>query len=210
MQFIKYPRTFHLPSSPGATSDDKMHKVIPFTIGDEVVITEKMDGENQTMYNNHVHARSVDSRHHPSRDWMKKFHASIAYMIPEGFRICGEYLYAKHSIAYDDLKSYFYGFSVWEGETCLDCDSTCEYFELLGIESVPVLYRGPYYDGLINNIVSQLDFRTTEGFVVRPACSFNLGDFSKVVGKYVRANHVQSEEHWMHSAIVPNKLSGIT
>ena len=43
---IKYPRTFHLPWSPGATSDDKMLKSIEHFIGKEVVITEKMDGEN--------------------------------------------------------------------------------------------------------------------------------------------------------------------
>lgn len=26
------------------------------------------------------------------------------------------------------------------------------------------------------------------------------------VGKWVRANHVQTDDHWMHQAVVPNKL----
>jgi len=40
-------------------------------IGREVVVTEKMDGENTTMYCDNIHARSIDGRHHPSRDWVK-------------------------------------------------------------------------------------------------------------------------------------------
>jgi hypothetical protein len=78
MKYTKYPRTYHLPSSPGATSDDKIHKTIPYTDGDDVVISMKMDGENSTLYTDYYHARSIDSRHHPSRNWIKQFHASIA------------------------------------------------------------------------------------------------------------------------------------
>lgn len=206
MKYTKYPRTYHLPSSLGATSDDKLHKTIPYTVGDDVIVSMKMDGENSTLYKDYYHARSIDSRQHPSRNWIKQFHASIAHHIPDNFRICGENLFAKHSIEYTDLKSYFYGFSVWENDVCLDWDATLEWFELLGIECVPVLYRGPYFDGLIDKTVSELDFTKDEGFVVRPTRSFNLCDFGKVVGKYVRANHVQSDDHWMHAEVVPNKL----
>ena len=35
-----------------------------------------------------------------------------------------------------------------------------------------------------------------EGFVVRNIDSFKYEDFSKNVGKYVRANHVQTNQHW--------------
>lgn len=46
MSYIKYPRTFHLPWSLGATSDDKVLKNVDHFEGTCVVITEKMDGEN--------------------------------------------------------------------------------------------------------------------------------------------------------------------
>ncbi|WP_306418418.1 RNA ligase family protein [Ruegeria sp. Alg231-54] len=47
----KYGRTFHLPQSPGATSDDKiMSSVDELSSADEVVFTEKMDGENTTIH----------------------------------------------------------------------------------------------------------------------------------------------------------------
>lgn len=37
---------------------------------------------------------------------------------------------------------------------------------------------------------------TIEGIVIRNADSFPLEDFSKNVVKYVRKNHVQTDEHW--------------
>lgn len=46
MKRYKYPRTYHLSSSPGKTSDDKVISDMSEFEGKEVVVTEKMDGEN--------------------------------------------------------------------------------------------------------------------------------------------------------------------
>lgn len=162
-----------------------------------------MDGENTTMYHDYIHARSLDSKHHPSRNWVKSFHASIAHLIPSNLRICGEDVYAVHSIEYSNLESYFYGFSVWEDTTCLSWDDTVEYFELLGITSVPVLYRGRYDE----QVIKSLNIEKKEGYVIRLVDSFN--DFAQSVAKYVRPNHVQTEFHWMHGEVKPNKLKEI-
>ena len=60
----KYPRTTHLPWSRSVSVDDLVyrphldHGVYPE--GTEVVITEKMDGENTSIYHDGLHARSVD------------------------------------------------------------------------------------------------------------------------------------------------------
>lgn len=108
----KYGRTFHLPQSPGATSDDKiMSSVAVLEMADEVVFTEKMDGENTTIHSLGCHPRSLDARYHPSRDWMKAFAAGIAPLLAEGERIVGEYLFARHSITYSELPTYFLGFA---------------------------------------------------------------------------------------------------
>ena len=78
----KYGRSFHLPGSPGATSDDKiMHDMSPLLAAAEVVITEKMDDENTTIFSEGCHPRSPDARHHPSRDWVKAFAAGISPML---------------------------------------------------------------------------------------------------------------------------------
>jgi len=204
---IKYPRTFHLPSSRGRTSDDKVLKNIDHLLGQEVIITEKMDGENTTMYRDGFHARSIDSRHHPSRDWVAKFHGTIKHDIPEGWRICGENCYARHSIAYNTLKSYFLGFGIWdEDNQCLGWDDTLQFFELIGITPVTQLYRGIMFQNTIDNLVKKLDTNVIEGCVVRVVKPFGYDDFHKSVAKWVREFHVQTNEHWMHGAVVPNKV----
>jgi len=215
----KYPRTLHVPFSPGISSDDKVIDTLNGFVGHEIVITEKLDGENSSLYSDGHHARSLDSKHHPSRDWLKKFHGEIAYKIPEGTRICGENLYAKHSIAYDDLLSYFYGFSVWEEhegfDVALSWDETLMWFEELGIVPVPTLYRGTFSPKILTDLAASLDVSKQEGFVVRVVDEIIREEFVSSleyghakIAKWVRPGHVQTEEHWMHQAVVPNKLRG--
>jgi hypothetical protein len=207
---IKYPRTFHLPWSEGFTSDDKVLDSVDQFLDKRVIITEKMDGENTTMYSDHIHARSVDSRGGFDRDWVKAFWAERKHLIPPGWRICGENLWAKHSIGYDNLKSYFYGFSIWDQNNyCLDWDLTQYYFSELNIVNPNVFYDGVWDTKTIQNLHKQLDFDKVEGYVVRLHNTFNYDDFNKSVAKYVRKNHVNSESHWRNSTITQNTLESI-
>lgn len=208
----KYPRTMHMVGSPGMSSDDKLIKSMEAFKGQDVVITEKMDGENSTLYHDYYHARSIDSKHHVSRDWLKRYHASIGHEIPPGLRICGENLYARHSIAYADLETYFYGFSAWVNEqnVCLDWDTTQEWFALLGIISVPVLYRGIYDPKALADIIAGLDSTKQEGVVMRLTRAIPYERFNTEVCKWVRKGHVQTDEHWMHSEIIPNGLINLS
>ena len=63
----KYPRTFHIPGSPGATSDDKILKSLDHFKGKRVIITEKMDGENTSLYRDYFFMLGLlmDTRIHP-------------------------------------------------------------------------------------------------------------------------------------------------
>ena len=204
--FVKYPRTFHLPFSPGKTSDDKTLYSLKSFENKEVVITEKMDGENTTLYFNGLHARSIDGKNHPSRDWIKAYWSTFSYKIQPNVRVCGENLYAKHSIKYENLDSFFYGFSVWENDKCYSWDETLKVFDDLNIQSVPVLYRGLFNEKLLHEIATNLDTTKQEGFVVRLTESFSMENFNVSVAKYVRENHVQTDNHWMHSNVEPNIL----
>lgn len=195
-----------MPWSPGASSDDKILSSVDHFRGLEVVITEKMDGENTTMYNDHIHARSLDSVHHSSRAWVKWLWSTINYQIPNGVRICGENLYAKHSIYYRALSSYFMAFSVWCEDVCLDWDETIDFLDSISIVSVPVLYRGSFDDAPFAALDKNIVDGESEGYVVRLAGSFTMNDFNKSVAKYVRKDHVQTDQHWMHQEIVPNGL----
>lgn len=93
MNKFKYPRTPHMPFSKGATSDDRILKSLDHFNGKHVSITVKKDGENTTMMRDCFYARSLDSVHHISQDWLARFHASLSYKIPEGYRVCGENVY---------------------------------------------------------------------------------------------------------------------
>lgn len=171
-----------------------------------MVVTEKMDGENTSLYRDAFHARSVDGRHHPSRDWVKAMHACVCHEIPEGWRLCGENLYARHSIAYSDLRSYFYLFSIWNEEnTALSWEETVEWANLLELELVPVLYQGEFDATWLREL--KLDTERQEGYVVRVAERFGFEDFSDCLAKWVREGHVQTDEHWMFSEVVPNELA---
>jgi hypothetical protein len=207
---MKYPRTFHHPESPGVSSDDKVIKTLDAFIGQQIIISLKYDGENTTGTNSVCHARSLDSANHPSRNWVKNFHGSFKHLIPDGWRICGENLYATHSIHYQDLESYFFGFSVWDDRNvALDWDSTLLWFEEFGITPVKELYRGEYNDAVITNLIKNFDTKLHEGFVCRVIGEIPYEDFNKLVFKWVRPNHVQTETHWMHSEMKVNKLKGI-
>jgi RNA ligase/HNH endonuclease len=203
---IKYPRTYHFPWSPGLKNDDRMLESTAGWEGTEVVATEKMDGEGTTFYRGDLHARSMDSAHHPSRTHIKAIHGAVEYDIPEGWRVCGENLTAVHSLRYEGLPSYFMVFNIWDKLTCLSWDETIEWAALLGLETVPTLWRGPYSDEKCRELCASLDPERQEGLVVRPARAFALKEFPHVVGKYVRARHVQTDEHWMRKPVEYNGL----
>ncbi|MFD7528960.1 RNA ligase family protein [Streptomyces sp. NPDC059849] len=202
-----YPRTAHLPWSPGATSDDVRIADLSGLTGREVVVTEKLDGENTTLYADGLHARSLDSAHHPSRGWVKALQGRVGARIPDGWRVCGENMFARHSIPYEELESFFYGFSVWDGERCLDWDRTVAFLRDLGIPVPTVLWRG-VFDGRAEKALRALkpDTGRQEGYVVRPADGFGAADFRRLVAKWVRPGHVQTDTHWMHAAVVANGL----
>jgi hypothetical protein len=209
-KYVKYPRTWHLPWSPGATDDDRILKDTSHLMGQRVIVTEKMDGENTTMYSDYIHARSVDGRSHPSRNWVKNFHGGISFHIPDGWRICGENLFAKHSIGYKALPSFFMGFSVWnEKNVCLSWDETLEYLELMGIKPVPVIFDGIFDEKKIVALYDEKkDWEKREGYVLRLASSYPYSAFDQSVAKYVRSEHVRTTKHWMHGQPVePNSLA---
>lgn len=195
---VRYPRTMHLPWSPGIHDDDRVIESLEQLASGDVVVTRKMDGENTTMMRDHFHARSVDGRHHESRDWVKNLWASFAADIPEDWRLCGENLFATHSIRYARLPSYFQGFSVWTSQNvCLSWEETLEWFELLGVMPVEVLYRGPWDERVIRGLYDdKSDWGTHEGYVVRSAGSFTMRQFRSKVAKFVRKGHVQTAKHW--------------
>jgi hypothetical protein len=207
VQYVKYPRTHHLPWSQNINNDDRIIPSMEAFKGQPVVVTEKMDGENTTFYRDYIHARSLDGRSHESRDWVKQFRSMIAHDIPEGMRICGENLFAKHSIAYNDLSTYFMGFSMWnEKNICLSWQDTVEWFQLIGITPVPVLYEGIFDEQKIKSLFDPKEWSNKEGYVLRVAGPIKYGEFKTKVAKFVRKDHIQTVKHWMYGQRIEKNL----
>ena len=212
--YVKFPKISHLPWSEGV--DERTDCVftdegvrVSFA-GCEVVVTEKMDGENTSLYRDYMHARSLNSRTHPSRNWVKHFHAGMAHEIPEGWRICGENLYAEHSIHYRYLPSFFLVFAIYnERNEMLSWDDTVAYSGMLGLHVVPLLYRGPYAEDKVKTCysgASAFSGCVQEGYVIRRVGSIPWRAHRSAIGKFVRAGHVQTSHGWMHRKMTLNEM----
>lgn len=206
----KYPRTAHVAWSPGRSDDDiGLRAGELLTSCDDVVVTLKLDGENTTVYpDGTCHARSLDSAAHPSRTRVRALAAQLGPQLPAGWRVCGENLQARHSIGYRGLTGVLYVFSVWDDtNTSLSWDDTARWCNRLGVPHVPAIYRGPFDRAAIEAAFDPYRDRH-EGWVARTADPIGYTDFGAKVAKWVRAGHVTSGEHWMHSELVWNEFGG--
>ena len=205
--YQKHPRTYHLPWSEGISSDDKVLTSVQQFEGLDVVVTEKRDGECTSLYpDGIVHARSIDGNRHPWQDAIKSTWRSICHELPEGWRIVGENLYARHSIHYESLTDWFELFAIFnEDNEVLGWNETVDWACLLGLATVPMLWDGRWDQQQIINLGKTLNTQTQEGYVVRIKDRFSGKDWFRAVGKWVRKNHVQTDIHWTQ-LWVPNKL----
>mgnify|MGYP001619986066 CR=1 FL=1 len=227
MDRIKYPRTMNFEWSGSNSSDDVWWKNCDAFKDQRVVMTEKLDGECTSIYpDGTCHARSLETAHHPSRSWIKKYAATFAHDIPEGWRVCGENLYAWHSIYYIDLPTYFFVYGIYDhNNICISWDQTVEMCELLGINTVPVIYQGEWDEnkirglwqgkGLFPTFATRVEYPSppddffpcdAEGYVVRLAKEFPYDQFRHSCAKMVRENHVQTATNWMTRSVLPNML----
>lgn len=207
---MKYPRTYHLPYSPGSTNDDKKLSGdwFKYYIGQEIVITEKLDGSNISMSVNGVCERSTATE--TRKPWTRNLwdpqeglYWKIKQFIGKNETIYGENLYGEHSIHYNNLTDYFHLFAVSNDLNWYSWDDVKIMADIMNIPTVPELWRGMIYnEHELQKIVESLakypsiygEYR--EGVVVRLTNSFRIEDFSKYVCKWVRPNHVTMNEHW--------------
>jgi len=163
---------------------------------------------NSSLARTYMHARSLDSANHPSRNWLKALHGTIKHELPENFIICGENCYAEHSIHYSNLPTYFFVFNIWERSRRLSWDNMVEYCNILGLQTVPVLWRGIWDITKVREITDALDTSKQEGVVIQVTRSVAASEWKKCSAKFVRKGHVQTDDKlWMLKPVVPNGLA---
>ena len=200
----KYPRTYHLPWSKGATSDDKIHKSIDSLLGIDVVITEKLDGSNSAITKDGVYGRShIDfSKNSWDKEIWNLFRL-IGKDLSENVYLFGENMEGIHSIEYENLNSFFYLFGVRDSNIWISWEEVEEYSYILNIPTVPILWKG-----IINSTEDMISLTNKllldksklggeiEGIVIRNSNNFHNDDFEFNVAKWVRKDHVTTDQHW--------------
>lgn len=204
---VKFPKTFHVPWSTG-TSDDKTLETDSHMEGMDVVVTLKMDGENTTISKDFIHARSLYDPVHPSQTWVKQLRGNIAYRMWDE-RLHGENLYAKHTVEYDELPSYFMLFGVSIEDQYLDWQDVKDHAEYFDLVTVPAIYEGKYDAKAIEKAYEPYRAKH-EGYVIRNSKQFPLSEYNTNVAKYVNPGFRQALKennvHWATAPVVPNKL----
>lgn len=211
----KYPSTPHWPDSESVHRDDSYHTEPEIFVNRPVVITEKLDGGNTCLWNGEVYARSTTA---PSRaGWMamvRKHHAwKTADPTLNPFTFYGEDIYGVHSIEYDAVPEdeTFRLFAVRQHgsepdgsqDVILNWNTIVREAQKLGFPLVPVVFQGRFQS--IQEITEffrqELQKPSAlggprEGFVMRSVHGFFIPEFPTYICKYVRPNHVQTDEHW--------------
>ena len=200
----KYPRTYHFDFSPGTTSDDRIAKDFSNIIGVPIILTEKLDGENNSLTSKGVYARShTDFTISAWSSKVRQLHNVLKHGISEDLYIFGEAMSAIHSIEYTELISHFYMFGARYKGTWSSWQEVEDYAFLLDLPTVPVLFKGTvnsYRE--LKELVEGLVYKPSalggirEGIVGRVQREFADEEFENCVFKWVRKDHVTTNEHW--------------
>ena len=129
--------------------------------------------------------------------------------------IFGENLYAIHSIEYRKLEHHFCVFAIREHSQWLSWEETQFYAAMLDLPTVPVKTEimpkeRALFEAEMLMLVNEpgafepydvYDHKATtmEGIVSRNADSYHVNDFAQNVFKYVRKEHVKTDEHWIRN-----------
>jgi len=227
--FPKFPRTKHLPHKPNATSSDKIateEECACIFSSTNVEFTEKIDGSNTAIIwknsnliisnrNNILNKgynredTSAKAQYRPIWNW--------AYEHIENFEklenllgfcpvIYGEWLYARHTIKYDQLPSFFIFFDIYNGKDFIHSGIARDSLAKSGFDIVPLIKTGKIssYGELDNWIRQKSIFSSTdmmEGIYIK------IFDSEKITNRFkiVRKDFIQGE-HWTKSALIKNQL----
>lgn len=219
---LKYPRTPHLTGSRLQPGDADLETVAHTALrGLHVVVEEKLDGSNSGISFDASGGLLLQSRGHyltggereRQFDLLKRWAAhhapTLRQLLGHRFVLYGEWLYARHTIAYDQLPHYFIEFDIFDREQGLFLSSIRRESLLAGspVVSAPVLGRGT-----LRPVDSYLGPSRCSSREAMEGLYLKHEDEERVMGryKYVRPDFTQavldSGEHWMDRPLEPNQL----
>ena len=231
--FVKYPRTPHLFGSRG-TSDDKHlgeRESLRFLADNSLIVEEKIDGTNVGIHFAgsemllQCRGHKITEGMHPQYDLFKQWatvkRGLLEERLGERFILYGEWAYAKHSILYRQLPHYFFEFDIFDKDlrTFLTLEMRSQMLAESGIETVPIVHRGPLkltmlqrligpsaFGGEFDHPVSGRRDNLMEGLYLRTEDEYGVTGRAK----YVRPEFVEKikqSRHWQQQVMVPNALA---
>jgi len=153
----KYPRTHHLEGSRLQPGDGDLDSVaLADLAGQHLVIEEKIDGANAAISFDATGELYLQSRGHfltgggrerhfaLFKTWAQAHRPALWSCFGDRYVVYGEWLYAKHTIYYDELPHYFLEFDVLDlaSDAFLSTERRRELLAGTPLVSVPVLWRG--------------------------------------------------------------------
>jgi hypothetical protein len=219
---LKFPRTPHITGSRLQPGDEDLSVIAREVLeGISVVTEEKLDGSNSGISFDDRGSLILQSRGHiltggPRerqfnllKRWANHHFAALREILGRRYVMYGEWLYARHTIAYDRLAHYFIEFDIFDRDSG-DFLSTERRASLLAggpVVSVPVLGAGSV--SRIDSYIGRSRYSTTE---LMEGLYLKREEDGRVAAryKYVRPGFLQavadSDSHWMDRPIEPNLL----
>jgi len=219
---LKYPRTPHIAGSRLQPGDDGLGVIARESLaGLPIVVEEKLDGSNTGIsFDNHA-SPILQSRGHALtggprerqfnllKRWANRHVAALRGILGCRYVMYGEWLHAKHTIAYDRLPHYFLEFDIFDRDSgeFLSTDRRASLLAGSPIISVPVLGTGSV--GMLDSYIGRSRCSSTE---LMEGLYLKHEEGGRVVAryKYVRPGFLQatadSGSHWADRPIVPNSL----
>lgn len=157
LEILKYPRTPHIEGSRLQLGDEGQGHVLLATLaGQYAVVEEKLDGANAAISFTAAGEMLLQSRGHylvgggrehqfsPFKQWAQAHEGRLLERLEDRFVLYGEWLYAKHSVSYDQLPHYFCEFDVFDRQEQVFLSTVRRQQLLLGspVISVPVVHTG--------------------------------------------------------------------
>jgi ATP-dependent RNA circularization protein (DNA/RNA ligase family) len=174
----KYPRTRHLRGSRFQEGDSDLEAVPMAELeGCNIVVEEKMDGANCGISFDSDGTLWLQSRGHyltggprerqfnRLKQWAAMMQSELLDCLGDRYILYGEWLYAKHTIYYDQLPSYLMEFDILDtaSDAFLDTPRRAELLQGLDYHPVRVLYSGPDPgEKELIRMLGESSFRSTE------------------------------------------------
>ena len=222
MDSRKYGRTYHYDFSPGTTSDDRINRDWYDHIQkmSKTIDTEKMDGENRGLTGIGMFARShAAPTTNPWATHLKPKYDMIKNDLKEGdIEIFGEDIYAIHSIIYPNIKEHFYVFGVRILDKWVSWEEVKWYASIFDFPTVPEIAINDVgvldKEAITKHVIEEASKPSVfgsyqaieksakgkvcsrEGVVTRNYDEFDVEVQHENIFKYVRKDHVSTDEHW--------------